>query len=169
MSVEAAVIQLDFKNAGEMWLTEVILYICFILIWYLLIKILWHFCIKPSAPRFKQYNTRKLKPIQNAAEQSRRKRHSESPNTTSDISNTNRTRHESITLKKDSQKIQTQATDKQTPEEFQLQICKIHRTLRLCFATSLICTGINVTSIMLNHTLIISGAIDRNCITSRLP
>ena len=188
-SVQKAVEILDFKNEGAMWFTEVTLYICFILIWYLLCKIAWYFCIAPSSPKCKQYDARMLKPIKKRAEDSRLRRNTEiaemslqtDTNTintahtntnTLEISDngvarggigsmsadTTRSRLESTTLRTNTLTPSTHARSHsksitsikdETPEEFQLQICKIHRNLRLCFVTSLCCTAINVTSVSL--------------------
>eukprot|EP00483_Globobulimina_turgida_P008030 UN08046 len=71
MSVHSAVNELDFANIEQLWFTETILYICFILIWYLSMKILWFFCISPTSPRFKQFDARALKPMKAKAEKSR--------------------------------------------------------------------------------------------------
>eukprot|EP01084_Bolivina_argentea_P107938 192935_1 len=145
--------ELNFKNEGEMWLTEIVLWISFILIFYLLIKILYYFCIRSDAPRFKQYDQRSLKKIKTLAEESRQRRISQmsqtSGNDPSSITNTKsvpplpnsngRVPSTTVSLNKGQKTKQNMAA---TPEEFQLQICKIHRSLRIVFCTSLISTAL---------------------------
>ena len=175
-SAKDAVSALDFDSEGEMWFTECVLYICFILIWYLLCKISWHFCIKPGSPKFTQFNQKALKPIKRAAEESRMRRQSEyeqtqtathisngstinstmtstnepqnvrAPTVSSTATTATSTLKSSSRRSHDRSKSMSLAND-ETPEEFQLQICKIHRNLRVCFVTSLCCTAIAITSI----------------------
>jgi len=173
MSGEEAWQVLDFRNEGELWLSECVYYVTFILIWYLLIRILYFFCFHQYAPRFKQFDDRSLKPLKRRAEESRVRRQSEyeqqsQSNTNTTASKTaqhpqafGRARGESTALSSGSQL--------ETMEEFQLQICKIHKNLRICFLSSIIFTAVSITSILMNHTLIIAGAIERDCVLTRLP
>eukprot|EP01084_Bolivina_argentea_P061829 113031_1 len=121
------------QTAEERWITLIILCICTVIIWYLLSKILWWFFICDNAPRLKQYTTRALKPIKARAEESRRR-----------------------------QKSENAGVERQTPEEHQFQICKIPRSLRMCFTTCVVAAAINTTSLMILQTLKISGAIIGN-------
>eukprot|EP01083_Nonionella_stella_P016106 45033_1 len=174
-NIQKAVIEIDFNNEGELWLTEIVLYIAMLIIWFLLIRMSWFFCFSPDAPRFRQYDSKALKPIKAKAERAARiRRESETTKSTTTTEPNNarvpsasqtRPRPESIQIKPPNNGSPYELSN----EEFKLQMCKIHRSLRVCFIVSLTCTAIYVTSVMLNHTLIIAGAIQRHCVLSKLP
>ena len=153
MATNSAVVELDFNNEAELWVTEVILYICCILLWILLSKTSFWLCFAPNAPRFKQYDAKSIKTIRTKANLARSRRLSTTVTATGTPSDTS-TQHQHQLQVPSASSSRTRSSSRQeniesplSPEEYQLQICQINRSLRICFITSLFFAAFCATAI----------------------